>query len=308
MARGMTRTVLVALSLALAGCVGDDEEAGGDDGLLDGNGTDDGNATDTNVTDGNVTDGEAQTNSLSFVAIEEGGDYGFTGPDEASAGWTEISLENEGRETHHIQLLYLENRTWEEFLDVFQAQSDPNASGPPPDWIHQMGGPNAAAPGNTTRATVMLEPGTYALACFIPGPDGAPHAFHGMLKQLNVTEADADTAKPETTATITLTDYNFTWSDDFTAGTHEVGVVNDGDEPHEAALIGLAEDATAMDFIQAVEGGAGDGPPPGHGAGGVTFFDPGLDGTMTLELESGRYAFICFAHIEEGMIREFEVA
>lgn len=33
---------------------------------------------------------------------------------------------------------------------------------------------------------VNLEPGTYTLLCFIPGPDGAPHAANGMIAQFEV--------------------------------------------------------------------------------------------------------------------------
>ena len=34
-----------------------------------------------------------------------------------------------------------------------------------------------------------LEPGTYTLVCFFPGPDGAPHAANGMVAQFEVVAA-----------------------------------------------------------------------------------------------------------------------
>ena len=34
-----------------------------------------------------------------------------------------------------------------------------------------------------------LEPGTYTLVCFFPGPDGAPHAANGMIAQFEVVAA-----------------------------------------------------------------------------------------------------------------------
>ena len=53
-----------------------------------------------------------------------------------------------------------------------------------------VGGPNDAAPGKSTTATVKLDPGLYAVACFIPGTDGKPHAAHGMIGQVQVAMPD----------------------------------------------------------------------------------------------------------------------
>jgi len=39
---------------------------------------------------------------------------------------------------------------------------------------------------DTEYLNIELEPGTYALTCFIPGPDGTPHAFTGMAVEITV--------------------------------------------------------------------------------------------------------------------------
>ena len=45
-------------------------------------------------------------------------------------------------------------------------------------------------PGASADLTVVgLPVGTYTLICFFPGPDGAPHAAHGMIQQFNVVAA-----------------------------------------------------------------------------------------------------------------------
>lgn len=45
-------------------------------------------------------------------------------------------------------------------------------------------------PGQTAdMAFVNLEPGTYTLVCFFPGPDGAPHIVNGMVAQFDVVAA-----------------------------------------------------------------------------------------------------------------------
>ena len=50
---------------------------------------------------------------------------------------------------------------------------------------------NDAAPGKSTTATVKLDPGLYAVTCFIPGADGKPHAAHGMIDELQVASTDS---------------------------------------------------------------------------------------------------------------------
>lgn len=64
------------------------------------------------------------------------------------------------------------------------------------EWIEQMEGLPPAAPmggtvglseGRTNYVHVDLEPGEYALLCFLPdAKDGQPHVRHGMMKQITV--------------------------------------------------------------------------------------------------------------------------
>jgi uncharacterized cupredoxin-like copper-binding protein len=42
-------------------------------------------------------------------------------------------------------------------------------------------------PGETKELVLLnMEPGTYTLLCFFPGPDGAPHAANGMIAQFEI--------------------------------------------------------------------------------------------------------------------------
>jgi uncharacterized cupredoxin-like copper-binding protein len=50
------------------------------------------------------------------------------------------------------------------------------------------GGIVGLSPGQENFLTVDLEPGEYALYCFLPAPDGKEHVAHGMLKQISVTK------------------------------------------------------------------------------------------------------------------------
>ncbi|MCC6944293.1 MAG: hypothetical protein IT335_06925 [Thermomicrobiales bacterium] len=47
-------------------------------------------------------------------------------------------------------------------------------------------------PGQTVEMSLLaLDPGTYTLVCFFPGPDGAPHIVNGMVAQFDVVAAAA---------------------------------------------------------------------------------------------------------------------
>jgi len=43
------------------------------------------------------------------------------------------------------------------------------------------------APGTSNDIELSLEPGTYAMLCFVPDTsDGNPHFIHGMIDQLTI--------------------------------------------------------------------------------------------------------------------------
>ena len=45
--------------------------------------------------------------------------------------------------------------------------------------------------GSADLTFLNLPVGTYTMICFYPGPDGAPHAAHGMVQQFNIVEPAA---------------------------------------------------------------------------------------------------------------------
>ena len=68
------------------------------------------------------------------------------------------------------------------------------------------GTPGVIGPGQKTTTYTQLPAGTYGIACFIPAPDGSPHAAHGMYKVFTV--SGKSNLKPPTdgVADVTLTD------------------------------------------------------------------------------------------------------
>jgi hypothetical protein len=105
-------------------------------------------------------------------------------PTEVPAGTTSFVMTNEGNEVHFLALTRInEGHTLEEALAF---EGDPEEAGIVTNAEYDTG---LAAPGGEDEevVTVDLEPGSWVALCFIPGPDGTPHAFSGMAVPFTVT-------------------------------------------------------------------------------------------------------------------------
>ena len=107
-------------------------------------------------------------------------DYKFTMP-ALTAGAHTIHVVNDGPTTHEIQLIRLnEGATMESFM----ASLAPGSTTPPPGVF--LGGVGGLSRGAENYWAVTLEPGRYLLVCFVPDPDGTPHAMKGMVQELTI--------------------------------------------------------------------------------------------------------------------------
>ena len=237
-------------------------------------------------------------------------DYAFDAPASVPAGLTTLRIVNNGKELHHVAMIRVDSgKTMDDVMAAIKA------GGPPPAWAHEVPGPNAPAPGMEANTTVVLEPGTYALLCFIPSPDHTPHVMKGMSRMITVTPTyGAKAAKlPAADLTMTFVDYGFNLSKPLTAGTRTIRVRNTAAQPHEVELVRLQPGKTAMDVITWID--APNGPPPGMPIGGVVGVAPGTEANFSAKLETGEYALICFVpdakdgkpHFMHGMTRQITV-
>jgi hypothetical protein len=237
-------------------------------------------------------------------------DYAFEGPAQIPAGPTLFRLDNQGKELHHLVLVRLEQgRTYDSLLAALKKP------GPPPAWMHLVGGPNASSPGAASNATQSLSEGHYAMICLIPSADGVPHLAKGMTAPLEVVAATgpvASEAKPD--ITITLTDYDFQVSSPLTVGSHVIRVENAGPQPHELVFAKIAEGKSIKD-LEAWEKGGEKGLPPVSPLGGISPMMPKESGEFSVEITPGDYALICFvpdmkdgkAHLMHGMVKSVKV-
>ena len=294
---------LVALGLALTlvavGC-GDDDEGDAAPDVDD--------VTDT--TGGDETGGGEETDATPGQVTVVAQDYTFEAPTTMEGGVVELEMDNQGAEEHHVQFARLNDGvTFEDFTGAFQQGED--AALP---LVTFEGGVGTAMPGNTASATTDLAAGDYALICFVAGADSVPHAAKGMIMPLEVTEPAATAAAPEVDTTVTMTDFAYELPEDF-EGTGTVEFVNEGEQPHEANIVGLREgdSDTFLEFFAEPAG-----PPPFTSSGGFQAVSVGAgSGYVDLtQLDPGRYAFVCFIpdaiddgapHFTKGMIAEFEV-
>jgi hypothetical protein len=248
----------------------------------------------------------AAPNMVTFTAKE----YAFDGPDSIPAGLTMFHLSDAGKELHHLSIIKLEQG--KTFADLQAAFKNP---GPPPAWAVAYGGVNPPAPGATAAAMEVMEPGNYAVVCFVETPDHVPHMAKGMMRPLTVTASpNANMTEPNADVTLTLNDYSFTLSKPLAAGKQLIKVENAAAQPHEVVLVQLAPGKTIQDVGNWVMDMKG--PPPGKPIGGIPGFMKGKNTFFEANLEPGEYGMICFIpdakdgkpHFTHGMAQQFKVS
>ena len=242
------------------------------------------------------------------VVTVTGADFTFDAPETIPAGVTEFRFVNKGPSIHHMQILELTGgKTFDDFRAALASQ------GPPPAWIKMLGGPNAPAPGTESNATLALEPGNYAIICFVD-IGGPPHFTKGMVRPLQVVPAkSAGARKPKADITASLFDYNFKFSSPIRAGVHTIKVHNTGKQAHEVELIQLAPGKSVADFVAWL--GDMKGPPPAKPIGGIAGIEPGMSQFFKADFAPGNYALVCFIpdakdgkpHYVHGMTQQFSV-
>jgi hypothetical protein len=252
-------------------------------------------------------------------------DHAFTITGQTTAGFTLVTLVNDGQEAHHAQLMHLpEGQTFEE-LQAAMGQS-PEAI---LDLGRFVGGPSAVAPGGQTQVILHLAAGRYVALCFIESPDGVRHLAKGMVQSFEVTASATSNAaaEPKSTGTVTMRDMAFSLPAEIAPGPQLWEIVNKGPQPHEFALLKLAPGLTPEQAVrilaapppspEATHVGtpAADGPPPFTPVGGTTALAAGLRAWAVLDLASGEYLALCFVpdaatgkpHAALGMVAPFTV-
>jgi uncharacterized cupredoxin-like copper-binding protein len=121
-------------------------------------------------------------NEVPVVAVGDGETYDFEFEQPVPAGKTAFVMDNQDDEPHFMFVAKLTgDLSLDEILEAEQEGQDPD------EHAEEVGGSDDAGPGEQVVLNVEnLEAGTYGMLCYIPGPDGEPHAYNGMAVEFEV--------------------------------------------------------------------------------------------------------------------------
>jgi plastocyanin len=251
-------------------------------------------------------------------------DYAFKLPGRISAGYTEITLHNEGSEEHHAMFMRLnQGTTAAEFLKTAQ-EKDPAALFA---LASSAGGPGSVDHGQASTVIANLTPGEYFVICIVPDAQGMPHYKMGMLAPLTVTRAATTGSSPAADLTIDLVDFAFgKLPRQVHKGKRVWKVLNTGAQLHEMVINRLApgvtfEQAKAVLIAPSAAKKTDSTKPaaiaaaPFDAVAGVAPMSPRSLNWAVLDLEDGEYFAICYVpdprtgtpHFDLGMIAPLTV-
>jgi plastocyanin len=261
-------------------------------------------------------DEASEPRQVSLTVSKSGSTYDLTAPASIEAGLVEISLRVDApaSEQHDAQLLrVVGDHSVEEAIAVVTEEGAPI-----PSWIFAAGGAGSTPGGETATVTQVLEPGKYYVVDLGEGQgDDVPSfAEQGATATIEVT-GDADAELPETDATVTAEDFSFS-TEGLEAGVNRVRFDNTGKEIHHIVAVPYAEGATLAQVKEfATTNAPPSGPPPVdfERALATSAIEGGTSQITDLDLDAGKYAFLCFItnraggppHVAYGMVAEVVV-
>ena len=290
------RLLLTALLIVAAAACGGDDGDGEETGSASGSASGSPSAPaedETTTTEGDGGDGG------DVVELTIGtDDYSFDVEDEIEGGIVELTLTNEGEQTHEAGFAKVPaDYDIEGFAEDFGPVVE---GGPIPEVFETVTGAGEVEAGEELTSTITLPEGDWVLFCTLSdegaadedaageGGDAAgdqnaegaaegvegeeaetqgapPHYTQGMLQMVSVTGgADADAAAIESDGVVEAVDYGFEVPE-LEAGEHTLTLSNTSEEQlHHAIWMEFPEgidEAAAEDAFQALIS-AGEGPPP----------------------------------------------
>ncbi|MEX0661548.1 MAG: hypothetical protein WEA58_08970 [Balneolaceae bacterium] len=269
-------------------------------------------------------------NLVEVIASE----YKFEAPNEIPSGWTQFQMSNHGEEEHFLLITPLaEGVTIEDlqeggrFLQELHNKYDNDeikkdeiyeilnkAFGPPTTDINYNGGPGFLSMGHTVEATTFLDPGRYAIECYIRTPQGIQHNVIGMIQELVVTEEKSEATQPSSDHTIVLDNEGIKAEDNLDTGTytfevefreHPSGYI--GNDVH---LVRVDEEVTMERIAEWMDVFEKDGlvsPAPVEFLGGTQERPKGKVAYFTVKLEPGEYAWVAELDYDDKKWKRFTV-
>ena len=262
--------------------------------------------------------------AMAITATAEGANSkAMTIPSSIEAGLVNMTLTNSDSVPRSAQLLrVVGNQSLDEVVKVVTGDGEEI-----PAWIQDGGGVPAVEPGASATAAQVLAPGRYVLLDDESGrgDNAKSYAELGAVGQFTVTGERSTARLPAAEATITAEDavegdletYGYR-VEGLKPGTNQVHFQNTGRELHHALFVPMRKGATiaqAKTYLSSDEPPAGPPPVDFSKIVGTKVIDAGIEQNVTLDLDAGRYAVICFIsdrdggepHVAKGMIEETTV-
>ena len=220
---------------------------------------------------------------------------GYTIKGSPRPGNIDITFDNPDSAAHEAQIVKLKDgKTIQDVLRDMQQGGEEAAAGDIAGNPEEMNYGTPALLYGGERAEVVsdrMEPGTYGVVCFLPGPDGMPHVAMGMAAQFTVRGKETDRT-PKSDGTVELGDHGITVPDGFGSGTYKV--TNTGTTPHSFSVARL--DGSLDDLFGYIGGQFAQNKPidggPGSLVGGVATLNPGQSAYLVVDLEPGHYGYV----------------
>jgi hypothetical protein len=260
-------------------------------------------------------DGGTEATKVSMSISEQGKKASFTVPKSAKGGLVDLSVKNNGRAPHGVQLVqYTGDHSAADALKVVAAGSNKT-----PDWIRGQGGTPAIPGGQSDTATLNLAAGNYLVidsAALGPTSGGPP-----ATAEVKFTSGDTGDL-PSTPATVIADEVGkdkFAWDiSGLKSGKNQITFDSKGkDALHLIIAAPVKGKAPSLSKIKA---DLGSGPPPSYldlnNAQSTAVLDGGLSQTATLDLKKpGQYVFFCpltdrdggKTHDQEGLLKTVDI-
>jgi len=176
-----------------------------------------------------------------------------------------------------------------------------------PAWFNEVrlfGGVGLLSPNTTAEITLNLEPGYYAMECYVRMPNGLPHVFFGMLEEIHVTDKIRNAKFPEADVTLTISsDNGIEWDNSLKTGENIISVFFQDQKKyanfmgHDVNLVKLEEGAEIDElerWINSADLKAFTSPEPAGFTflGGAQDMEAGNTAFFKVNIEKGDYVFI----------------
>lgn len=263
----------------------------------------------------------------------------FQIPSQLKSGWTTFKYNNKSEETHFfifekmpegVTIENYNNELVPPFKAAFNHLLNDNVEDAMkefekvPAWLNDVemgGGVGLTSPKSTAESTIYMHPGTYVMECYVRMPNGMPHAFYGMLKQIVVTEEKGEHKEPSSEHEISISsEQGIAFQDSIKTGEYQFAVRFKDQKRyetllgHDVNLVRLDEISqldTLGNWINASNIKAFRTPVPTglNFLGGVEDLEAGETGYFKTKLERGNYVLISEIPnvIERKMFKVFKV-